>query len=1250
MSTVLDPLTLPLRGSALIEASAGTGKTYTIALLYLRWVLGHAAAGHEAMARMPPELLVVTFTEAATRELRGRIRDRLAEAAQCFLAPPEPLKPGDGDPLRRLRADYEPSLWPVLAQRLSQAAQWMDEAAISTIHSWAFRMLREHAFDSGSLFSLTLLTDASEALAECSRDYWRTFVYPLSERSAIPDAGEVYLDLFTDPDSLMKAVKARLAWPLDTATPEPGRLIEDAYRKLEADLQQARADLNVALPVFRSAWAQAIANKQLVKRLMKPPIENYLEALQRWCEGGDFPNKTTESATKLRREGADKIFLDPSLYPQLNAFWTAYEQAAGLTTKPSELPGQLINHAAAWIAKRFAGYKLRRAEMGFDDLLNALDEALAGAGGAALAQRIRNQYPVAMIDEFQDTDPVQYRIFDRIYRIADNDPQTALLMIGDPKQAIYSFRGADIFAYLAARRATRGRHYTLGTNYRSTGPMVAAVNHIFAAAEARPTGAFRFKDSEKDASERNDIPFNPVAAKGRQEMFQIEGHEVTPIRLWQLTAEVPPAKMTKKAYLSAMAIACAHEIVFLLNMAERGQAGFLSDNGTFKPVTSGDIAILVNNGEEADIIRRHLRQVGVKSVYLSDRSSVLDTPLARDVLILLRACAEPLRESGVRAALATLTLSVDYTRLDFLNQDELAWEAMVEQFQGYHQRWRDQGVLAMLYRLLHDFEVPARLLQKIGGERELTDLLHLAELLQMESQSLDGEFALVRALSERLKGDDAESDAMQVRLESDADLVQVVTVHKSKGLEYPLVFLPFASAVKEVTANQGRGGLKAAPRAVVWHDAKGVRVTYDATPDQVAQADEERLGEDIRKLYVALTRARHCLWLGVTALDDVSKSAIGCLLGMDDACSPQEGDERLSAALSLWTEAPSFQGQSLCALLSLPDSLPTPRPPAQGDTLHPVREPERRATENWWIASYSSLSIREGSAVTPLPESGRGHHWLEEGESDDGISRPTNAQPALSTERTMHSFYRGPGPGTFLHDLLEWMTQQGFAACVKEPHRVLAELERRASGRPGWLEWTPVLADWLQQVVSSPLPLPLGGNLELASLGHFQAELEFMLPSHRVSVQDLDHLITQYTLAGHRRPALGKQTMHGMLKGFIDLVFCSEGRYYVLDYKSNQLGMADADYTEAALRHAVLEKRYDVQYCLYLLALHRLLKSRLPGYDYDTHMGGAVYVFLRGISGPRRGVFAERPPATLIHALDRLFQGQTLEQLTHDST
>jgi len=1226
--SALNPLTFPLRGTRLIEASAGTGKTWTIAALYVRLILGH---GGEASAfsrpLLPPDILVVTFTEAATKELRDRIRRRLTEAARCFRGTGQ----ADGF-LQGLIASFGEAERSACARRLEVAAQWMDEAAVYTIHGWCNRMLRQHAFDSGSLFKLEIETADTELLSEATRDYWRCFFYPLDQSAslAVAKLADSPKSLLGQLQGLLKETEAQ--WrDGDSEMVSPAR--PEALLGQWADWEAGRKGLeNIA----RQRWA---GDLQAVEALLLEASKNgwldgrsypaaglrkRLDALADWAETGaacqvKWLEGFAQSRFKLNKKYQDKVPAHPA--------FAALDDLLGHQDKEPEFKREIFVHAACWIRARFAEEKERRARMDFDDLLTRLDQALQREAGPRLAEAIRQQYPVALVDEFQDTDPVQYRIFDSVYQTAENRDSLGFFMIGDPKQAIYSFRGADIFTYLKARDATWGRHYSLDKNFRSTQAVVDALNRFFGVAEAQPGGAFQFKT----AAGGNPLPYYPVLAQGRAESLWVDGQrdnipsrDVIPaLTLWHLPSADGAYPLAE--YRRLMAEAAATEITRLLNQAARGGAGFQSKQG-WQTLQPADVAILVRDRHEAAAIRRALAARKVRSVYLSGRESVYDSLEAADLLHWLQACAEPTRDRLLRAALGTATLDSSYRELETLNSDELRWEEKVEQFRGYRKIWRYQGVLPMLRRLLADFGVPARLLPLAEGERRLTNLLHLAELLQSASVELDGEQALIRHLAEAIDRVGQSADEALLRLESDADLIKVVTIHKSKGLEYPLVFLPFICSFREVS------GKNAYYR---YHDGQG-RLQLDLAKTDAArqQAERERVQEDLRLLYVAMTRAAHACWLGIAPVKSgnvkacqLDKSAIGQVLAGGAAIEADALDGLLLA----------LKGD--CAAITV---APPPEPSAQlytplaeNLTLEPARRFAGRAAEPWWIASYSALQVAEegidGAPFRPAeaPDTPRQAN-LEEPDEPEIPQAPTGGA------WTMHRFPRGAKPGTFLHGLLEWAAREGFARVAQDEARRKDAVARRCHTR-GWVLWVNPLDDWLAQLVSTPMALPEGG-VALAELRTYQPELEFWFASGKVDTLALDALVSRHTLQNLPRPPLLQDRLQGMFKGFIDLVFEHQGRYYVVDYKSNWLGADDAAYTVEAMRAAVLDKRYELQYSLYLLALHRQLKVRLgEAYDYDRHIGGAVYIFLRGLTGPAGGLHLEKPPKVLIEAMDALF-------------
>ncbi|BCB59379.1 RecBCD enzyme subunit RecB [Halomonas sp. A020] len=1208
----LNPLTLPLHGSRLIEASAGTGKTFTIALLYVRLVLGGQHSDDDtAFVRplTPPEILVVTFTNAATQELRERIRHRLVEAAAVF------RHQGEDSLLLALRSQYPEATWPACARRLELAAEWMDEAAVSTIHSWCYRMLREHAFDSGSLFSLNLENDQQELEQEVVRDYWRTFYYPLDAEAL----GSI-TSYWKSPDQLHGQVRKLLAESeaLGSPRPAPEQTLSAAQAERSARLAELKAPwpawLNDLVPALEDAAKRKAFKGQSFNAKSRA---NWLSSLREWCDSDATRPALTPAAWKrLTPEGMAEIWKEGA--PPCPAAWEALaELPAALNTLP-EPRNDLLIHAVQWCKVRLEREQERRAEMGPNDLLTHLDRALQGPNKEALAAQILRQFPVALIDEFQDTDPIQYRIFNAVYGVANPRRDAAMLLIGDPKQAIYAFRGADIFTYLKAREDTAGRHVTLGTNFRSSRAMVEAVNHCFRYADEHPAGAFLFREEGGN----NPLPFLPVEAKGRSEQLIHQGQPLPAMTLWPLAADEP---LAKTAYQTEMAERCASYMAELLSAGQQGKSGFQTDD-TLIPLKPSDMAVLVNGLQEARAIRQALASRGVKSVYLSDHDKVFSSPMAAQVERWLRACAEPLAssrqaEAHLRAALATPVLGLSLAELDHLQQNELAWEERVEQFSHYHRLWQRQGVLPLVRRMMVDFDIPARLLAEFEeGERLLTDLLHLGELLQQASAELDGEHALIRFLFDAIADPESHGDSHKLRLESDEDLVKVVTIHKSKGLEYPLVFLPFIANHRPV---------KAEDVPLRWHDGEGnLQLSLEADDAILATADRERLGEDLRKLYVALTRARHATWLGLAPLKGLENSALGYLLKGGNALSP----EALNKALGELVEGSEIQ-------VHQPPAPTTERVAqvAQSSELGHARTPTRPAKEHWWIASYSALRL-SGTLIAPvLPP-------LE----------PTTAQEATAFEVLdeprdlsqpeayhLHKFPRGPGPGTFLHGLLEWAGKQGFDTAANNMDALNDMLWRRVQLR-GWQAWQEPLAGWLSTLLTTPLPLaaPTPQSVALNDLESYQVELEFWFAAKRVNTQAIDTLVSKHLLPGVERPALDADTLNGMLKGFIDLAFEHQGRFYVLDWKSNYLGPNDSAYELEALRHALLAKRYDLQAALYLLAMHRLLKARLPDYDPHQHLGGSMTVFLRGSRSPGRGVVGEPAPVELIEALDSLFAGE----------
>ncbi|WP_421160663.1 exodeoxyribonuclease V subunit beta [Aeromonas dhakensis] len=1183
MANQLNTLRFPLHGERLIEASAGTGKTYTIAGLYLRLLLGHGPlieegedAGQPSAHERPlsvTEILVVTFTEAATAELRGRIRGRIHEARLAF------MRGQSGDALlAQLLAEVEDH--ELAARRLLAAERQMDEAAVFTIHGFCQRMLKQNAFESGALFETEFLTDDSQLRLQAVSDYWRAEFYPVDKTLA-----SAVRALWPSPAALLREMNG---W-LDNSELEMRPPAGD--ETLAARHQAAMARIEAV----KSEW---LAQQDEIRRQTDGQISRYtgknyegwLAKIAYWAQdessGYAIPKELERFGQSVLEENLKKGGELPTL-----PLFSEIDQL--LASRPG-IRDLILQRAAVVVRSRMQASKRQAHQLSFDDLLKDLDGALDSPLGERLCERIRATYRVAMIDEFQDTDPQQYRIFHRLY---GGHQDTALLMIGDPKQAIYGFRGADIFTYIQARRNVSA-HYTLGRNWRSSGALVAAVNGLF----ERAKDPFIYEA---------DIPFLPVEAQGKSKALRLDGETAPVLHCWQLSGQ---PTFNRGDYQSKMARATAAEIHRLLTLAREGNALIGSE-----PVKAGDIAVLVRTGAEGKLVQQELARLAIASVYLSNRESVLEQVEAREILLILHACQNPSEERSLRAALATGLFDLDAKALDELASDERAWESAVQEFMEYRKVWHKRGVLAMLRALLHRRNLASSLLASPYGERRLTNFLHLGELLQQVSSELDGEYALLRWLGEAVNRQSGQDAEQILRLESERKLVQIVTIHKSKGLEYPLVFLPFICSHRSADTP-------------LYHEADeaGNRTILDLTgaEESLAEADKERLAEDLRLLYVALTRGVYATWLGLAPVrsgngksekTDLHQTAIGYLL--------QKGEEGDAATLAT---ALSALAQDLPGVAVGEPSLTRPAPlPAEEEQLG---EPQVRRfggtlERDWWISSYSGLAAQ-----------GHGHSKgvLANPGFDDEVATEAAAlaaeEPVQAPQPSIFTFPKGARPGTLLHSLFETID---FESAAGEP---LAQHIATLLAQDGFDEsWAPVLQQQVEAVLDTPLETGFGEPVRLRDLApeRKQVELEFFLPMGRVTAPALTALCQQHDPLSRGNKPLSFATVQGMLKGFIDLVFEWQGRWYLLDYKSNHLGMSPADYSRPALEQAMVEHRYDLQYQLYSLALHRLLALRLPGYDFDQHFGGVFYLFLRGM--PQGGIFHTRPSRELVLGLDRLF-------------
>ncbi|MFT3927961.1 MAG: exodeoxyribonuclease V subunit beta [Myxococcales bacterium] len=1172
--TPLDPANVELRDVTVIEASAGTGKTYTITSLVLRLLLER---------NLPiGQILVVTYTRAATAELKQRIRARLVTAQR--VARGEQLD----DPLVRdlcarvrVRAGQH-----VLEDLLERALSDVDEAPVLTIHGFCQRTLTEHAFESGAGMRLEVTTCAAPLLAEIADDYFTKNLYAAE--------ANVARALLAEPEKL-RILAAR------TGASDDLRLLPERIEVESFD---------------REAWGSALArcvkywseDRRTILALVGDlnRAAQYAEAwASQWDQAlkGASPGCTSvcsdAAKSSFTRSGARERTKKGRLPPE-HPFFDAAEELVTLDARHEAQQA----HTKVKFRRDFVEYLKRELEARsreqnvhtFDALLTELHGALTGARGTSLTEALRRRYRAALVDEFQDTDPVQYEIFRRIF----GEPGSCLFLIGDPKQAIYGFRGADVHAYLSAREHAHGRVYTLDTNRRSDPALIQALNAFY----ANVHNPFALEQ----------IEYQQVRAPaGLADAFRPrDGHAALDLLLL-------PGAPSIEALRNEICRSVAAEIARLLGSDSEIAASHQSP----RRLRASDVAVLCRTNKQALAMQGALSELGIASVFQGDET-VFRSDDAAELERVLEVLVHPSDATAVRTFLCSWYGGMDAHELAALEEDDEAWEGHRAVLQQQHEVFRQHGFMQALRGLVSHYKIEERLLLRQDGTRRITNLWHLVELLAAASISqrlgplgLLRWFRIVRV--DETKRAELVGEDHELRLESSDNAVRLTTVHKSKGLEYPIVFCPFLWA-----GDEPRG---ADSEFVRFHDPDaGHALSLDLGSDDIGAHRElsaqEALAEGLRLLYVALTRAKHRVCVTIPDHKGIAKSGLGyCLFGAAERTKGMSGDERAAALFALRSKL----GGHVSVRHVVPE---TPKPLS---TFEPrLRELKARAVRRTLdlsrrVSSFSGLTVSKGGAHAEL------------GVDHDAADASPRSDELLPSTLLLDAFPRGAAPGQLIHEILEHTDFQGSP---EELARTVSET-LLLRGYPEALG--AMLTSGLEQVMHTPL----APGLTLAQISRRSRldEMEFVLPvTAALTPQTLERAFREQrapkampSYAGDLKE-LGFDKLNGFLRGFIDMVFEYQGRFYVVDYKSNRLGPRASDYGQESMLHAMAQHHYFLQYHLYCLALHRHLALRVADYRYETHFGGVYYLFLRGMSPTHElgtGIFHDRPSPELIAGLER---------------
>ncbi|PRM16181.1 RecBCD enzyme subunit RecB [Haemophilus influenzae] len=1205
----LNPITLPLNQISLIEASAGTGKTYTIGSLYLRLLL---KAGENNFSRSlnVEEILVVTFTDMATEELKKKIRERITDAIDKLTAFAETKDKSsfkNDEFLTALCHDLD--IFEAI-HRLKLAEQNMDLAAIYTIHGFCRRMLMQYAFHSGIHFNLELIKDQSDLLVSFANEFWREHFYPLDFESANFIATEL-----VSPANVLSLLKADLGKDLQVEIENKQALSVP----IQIFLPQYLGGYQKALNELKAFWLEsadeisAIITNELEKDYPKDQLKSlnrkkyqvkrlgdWINKINQWSNNPrDYQINTTlkdyflqSSIEKNCEESTDKNKDKKPATPFYSPIFAELEKRVNALMTPDLLSKLTLYHYRQGLQQKLLDYKLNHQEKSFDDLLRLLCEALQGAQGDELAEMIRFQYPFAMIDEFQDTDSKQYAIFSKIYR--DNpEKNTGFIMIGDPKQAIYRFRGADIFTYLKASDEAQSR-FELTKNYRSEKHLVDGVNALF----DFPQSPFIYQN----------INFTAVDSRDDHLRFYLNGKAEPAYRFYLTESD--------KVNKTEMAKICAISIQHWLKSAVENQAVFQNED-TCKTLQAANIAVLVRDKNEAALVKNELQKLGIASVYLSDQNSVFDSNVAKELAWVLKACLN-VAERPILNAIATALFGLNAADIHQIQQNEADWQRWADSFAQYQQTWQRQGILAMLHQILLGQGISARLLSQATGERDLTDFLHLAEILQQAATLHESEAALLSWFEKQIQGEGRQE--AQIRLESERQLVKIVSIHKSKGLEYDLVWLPFLTVPSKDPSKKDIN---------IYYSKERDETLWDMENRNLNALYEETFAEELRLLYVALTRAKYQMAFALPTQFDkkwnalhyvLSQGEIGKEINLSDSKDTETLLQAFKEKMQDNVEICTKPNLEVLAALSIN---------TKNDDLK-AAEFTGNIEQDWRITSFTSIEQAHRRQHYFTESVGKKHAVFDDAKDYDSQNSIEISTALLNeNESNILDLPRGKQVGTALH--------RHFENCYFSDLANTEEIDKLRQSLQLDETFTEPLQNWLQQISHTPLSNEIG--IALADLANKDCIKE--MPFYLAIREHFDvDAFNRMLKAHHHLPSepLQFEQIQGMVRGSIDLVFRHNGKYYLVDYKSNFLGSTLSDYNQEALKKEMLHSHYDWQYLIYTLALHRYLQSVVPHYDYARDFGGVFYLFLRGMNGePQSGVFYDRPSVELITELDGVF-------------
>ncbi len=1116
--------TVPLKESNLIEASAGTGKTHSIAILVVRLLLERKITIQE--------ILMVTFTKMAVAELETRIR--------LFVRMAHQASRGEIVADTTIQKIVHASILSITVQEterlLNNAVLFLDETSVLTIHSFCQRSLKEYSFETGQIFGAEAMDEGvfNELKTDQMNSFWRRHIV-IIEKDLLRHLTSEALSR----GALAQIINNELGGKklIELEPREHDLLTVKNQKKIEGELQ---LQLDI-ITDSRTAAIEYIENNR-VELLNK--VESHTNANKKFTALFNDYDVLLETI----RAAAPKTAYVRDLFGEILALLAPLAPAEEEKNRILNLfANKIYQLAIAEIGDEIRFRKESKSMLTFDDMIDKLHEAVVNKRNEKLIEAMRGKFKAVFIDEFQDTDKKQYEIFNVLF-----GKDTILFFIGDPKQSIYGWRKADLNTYFKAGAEVSNR-FSMNTNYRSSDEFIMAQNGFF---KPQPNFDTFYFGTAVDSIQYTAVD-SPTENKSGQ--LLLGDAPVTPITFYN--------HKNKEELLETVTA----NVIQLLNVPHLK----IRVNGILRHVKPSDIGILVRSNKMGSQIKANLAAYHIPAITI-DETKLSETIEAQEMLFVLKAVID-INASNINKALLTGMSGFNITDLEMLNEE---W--VLQQFKNYQHTLSKRGVYVMLMKFITDYQLKSRLLSENAnnGERRLSNTLQLIEILhKKQTRNQFTPVELVSWLQKAIEGQTSEGDEFEQRIENDEDAVKIVTIHKSKGLEYNIVIAPALDLTVQMRDFSG------------FRDLDGGYTFAQSNllnESQVNLFNEQQEQENRRLIYVAITRAKYKCFININNSSYNNDSSLKPFVAGISSAMPT-GVEFLSSPIvpsgyiyrSNNTHFPVvYQKASDFSLLQL----------------------------HWRRLSYTYLNPEH--EVLPKPIAG--------------------APLDTYSDFIFRKLKKGAFTGNLLHYIFEFMNFSDNRKWNKVISNAMIRLTKEGTG-----DYSEHLHTLLSQVTNTPIHC----NEQSFTLSTVKQE-------ERLSEFEFDFMVKPFQASQINALSTSQVPFHvksfeeleGIMNGKMDLFFKKEGKYYILDWKSNFLGDRLEDYATEKVWEAMAESNYHLQYHIYTVAICKYLALRIPGFDYKRDFGGAIYLFVRGVREDQNtGIFFHKPDPLVIDQLTACF-------------